>query len=360
MPDAPTTVLRSYPQLAGYSSCQFWPDSGFSGAKVWRIGSGAAIWALKLWPSVGPNRATLAWIHGVLQFAAARGWRLAPLPLVDAAGNSVHVGSDGSCWDVTPWINGTVLAEGKAMPDHVRSAAMALAAYHLAVREHPDVEASALSPGLKLRLAEVESWQTIDLRGALLQLGRTTSATEEASAVLKHLAEVIPPLLPATAARLTKLTQVELFILPAIRDLWRPHLFYDETQVVGVIDFGALRLEHRATDLARLLGSLCDSRENLWKVGFQSYQHVWPLTSQEVEVYQAFVASQRVLAPLTWAQRLFPEILGRRAPRGRTAEGEPGDHFAKLSGVSRQRGWERIKTLAEQLLPESLGQYGLS
>ena len=59
---------------------------------------------------------------------------------------------------------------------------------------------------------------------------------------------------------------------PCLCDPWHDHVLFTGDQVSGVIDYGSVKEDHIAVDLARLLGSLVEDDENAWSIGLKAYQ----------------------------------------------------------------------------------------
>ena len=47
----------------------------------------------------------------------------------------------------------------------------------------------------------------------------------------------------------------EISLHPCLGDVWAEHVLFEGNQITGLIDFGGMRYDHPAQDLARLLGS---------------------------------------------------------------------------------------------------------
>src|SRR5262249_8929486 len=52
---------------------------------------------------------------------------------------------------------------------------------------------------------------------------------------------------------------------PCLCDVWHDHLLFEGDRLTGLVDYGAVKLDHVAVDLARLLGSLLDDDESSWR-----------------------------------------------------------------------------------------------
>jgi homoserine kinase type II len=75
---------------------------------------------------------------------------------------------------------------------------------------------------------------------------------------------------------------------------------FDGDRVSGVVDFGALRIECVAADLARLLGSLVGDDAQRWRLGLAAYEEVRPLHDNERRLVAAFDAANVVLSGMNW------------------------------------------------------------
>lgn len=104
----------------------------------------------------------------------------------------------------------------------------------------------------------------------------------------------------------------ELF--PVIRDLWHDHVLFTGDEVTGIIDFGALRVDTPACDLARLLGSLVENDRDRWRLGLAAYEEIRPLSPQEHLLIPLLDESQALLSGLYWLEwlclerRAFPDL----------------------------------------------------
>jgi homoserine kinase type II len=94
---------------------------------------------------------------------------------------------------------------------------------------------------------------------------------------------------------------------PVIRDIWYEHVLYEGDAVSGIIDFGAMRIDSVATDIARLLGSMVEDDQDGWQAGLNAYQSVRRLSADELELVRVFDSSTVLLSGLNWLQWVFAE-----------------------------------------------------
>ena len=92
---------------------------------------------------------------------------------------------------------------------------------------------------------------------------------------------------------------------PCIRDIRREHVLFEGNRVSGIIDFGALRLETVAGDVARLLDSLANDDLAMWQHGLAANQSVRPLSDDELTLVEAFDLSAPLLSGLNWIDWIF-------------------------------------------------------
>jgi Ser/Thr protein kinase RdoA (MazF antagonist) len=76
-------------------------------------------------------------------------------------------------------------------------------------------------------------------------------------------------------------------------------------EVSGIVDFGSMRPDNVATDVARLLGSLAGDDTQDWQSGLSAYQSVRPLSDDELSLVKAFDRSTVVLGGLQWLEWVY-------------------------------------------------------
>ena len=341
----PSAILDYYPALGEPKSLELVVGEGFSGAQVWRVQTAQGAYALKRTSEIKEAESRFPWIHGVLEHAWREGFHRLPLPQKNRQGRTVTIAAapitpssslhhDPSAWVVSPWMPGTPLPEGQATEASIASAAKTLAAWHHCVSSHPDCVNDSPLPCMQRRRDHVSGW----MDGNLERLQTVLCKTPASDKVL--LAQEITVLaksrLPALAHRLSSACGQRGRLLPAIRDIWRPHVLFRGAQVVGMIDFDAMRLDSPVVDIARLLGSFCGVSPALWNHGTEAYGRELFLSQQDLQNIELLDAANRVLSPLNWLRWIYLEE--------RT--------FANDS-----HAWRRIKTLAERIDPTPRRQW---
>ena len=108
-------------------------------------------------------------------------------------------------------------------------------------------------------------------------------------------------------ARLAPLANVPLPLQPCIRDVWHDHVLFEGDTVTGLIDFGAVRIDTPATDVARLLGSLVGDDATGWREGLAAYCAVRPLTDHEPLAVFALDTAGTILAGCNWIRWIYKE-----------------------------------------------------
>src|SRR5262249_27010740 len=76
-------------------------------------------------------------------------------------------------------------------------------------------------------------------------------------------------------------------------------------EVTGIVDYGSMKEDHVAVDLARLLGSLVEDDEARWAAGLAAYQRVRPLTRNEIDLTRWLDRTGTVLAAVNWLRWLL-------------------------------------------------------
>ena len=90
---------------------------------------------------------------------------------------------------------------------------------------------------------------------------------------------------------------------PCVRDLRGEHVLFEASQITGIIDFGALAVDHPAGDLARLLNDFSASDTTLFSAGLKSYRAGGILAVPE-EFVHLLTDSGTVCSVIGWLIRL--------------------------------------------------------
>ena len=137
-------------------------------------------------------------------------------------------------------------------------------------------------------------------------------------------ADRVAPLL-ASGARL------KVPIQACIGDIWHDHILFVADRVSGIIDFGGMRADTVAGDVARLLGSLVADDERGWQVGLAAYERLRPLSVDERRLVTAFDRSGVLLGGLEWIEWIY---LQQRVFSSRgTIEGRLDATVARLANL---------------------------
>jgi Ser/Thr protein kinase RdoA (MazF antagonist) len=94
-------------------------------------------------------------------------------------------------------------------------------------------------------------------------------------------------------------------IQPCIRDIHREHVLFENDTVTGIIDFGSMKPDCVACDIARLLGSMALDDKSLWHEGLEAYENVRPLSQIELSQIEAYDQTAVLLSGINWLQWAF-------------------------------------------------------
>jgi homoserine kinase type II len=90
-------------------------------------------------------------------------------------------------------------------------------------------------------------------------------------------------------------------------DIWHDHLLYEGDRLTGLIDFGNIKLDHVAVDLARLLGSLVEDHVDQKAQAIEAYSRVRPLADEESALVDVLDRTGTILAMANWLTWLYWE-----------------------------------------------------
>lgn len=209
----------------------------------------------------------------------------------------------GRLWELTEWLPGRADCHERPTPARLEAACIALAQLHAVWR---NISSSAAGyPAVQRRLAFLDEWH------ALLRSGWHPLAVAAANDPLRPLVEcawrVLPSALEKVPPRLQRWLGGRPRVQPCLCDLWHDHLLFEGDSLTGLIDYGAVKIDHIAVDLSRMLGSLVGSDATGWQTGLQAYRRFAPLTAEEEELAHVLDETGIVLGLANWLRWLYEE-----------------------------------------------------
>jgi hypothetical protein len=270
-------------------------SGGFSGAHVWRGDdpTGGPVAVLKAWPPERMTAQRLVEIHSRMVQAG----QLPFIPTVERAldGHSVVVAA-GRAWDLCRWMPGSDYHTAPS-PARLANACTALAQIHAAWR--PAAPVLAPSSAVRRRLKQIARW-----RASALSVESLPTADPVLEAPFRLGWRVARAAVDAAERRLREWDEWPVFVQPCLCDVWGAHVLFSGDVVTGVIDYGSVKLDHVAVDLARLLGDLVEDDEPAFAAGLDAYR----AAGGALEVPEVFVRmldrTGVVCGVLTWLSRL--------------------------------------------------------
>ena len=272
-------------------------DGGFSGASVWRFECASQRWAVRCWPT-GYRADRLAWIQSILLSLPAT--LAVPKPLLSSSGQS-FVSHDGLFWTVETWLLGVADFWTNPTNQRLQAAMRMLAEFHRATNRWS--QGPHAIPAIQERI------------DALHKHSKSLASYEEAmigqphdfESLLRKLLAAARDELPQSQAALEQVASSTSVLIPCIRDVWHDHVLFTADQVTGLIDFGAMRMDSVAVDIARLAGSLAGDDRRMRALAVSAYAAVNPLTQTDLSLVNVIDASSPVIAGLNWVRWLCVE-----------------------------------------------------
>jgi homoserine kinase type II len=304
---------------------------GQSGSRLWRFWTGRGPYVVRAWPVDGPPAGRIREIHGWLQQLS--GLDFIPVPEGDRFGETVQLAA-GHCWEVSPWMPGASDPARPPRPARLRAAFVALGAFHQALGWHAT---EGPSPNLRRRLADTEGL----VQGGLDTLSAAvagSAADDPRRGPARHWIDLARTVAPRLVEPLRASAAPSYRLQPCLRDARPEHFLFEGDRVSGLVDFGAMGLEHVASDLARLLSEWVGSDRPARASALEAYAGVRPLDETDSALIALFEASALLLGGGRWIRWHF-------------VEGRPfDDPNAVAQGL--ERGVDRLARLAFEQLRE--------
>jgi homoserine kinase type II len=320
-------VLAQYPGFhASETVLPVGNAGGFSGARLWRLRADGPL-CLRAWPPGSTSPERLRWLHGLLDTAREAGLSFVPAVLRTSRGTT-WIEHSGRLWELTSWMSGR--ADFHAHPTSARlsSACSALAQLH-AVWSGIDASTGPC-PGVQRRLQAARTrcelrrngWQPPIPRASSDELHRWARRAWD---LLDAHADFIPHALAGWAER-------PLLLHPCLCDVWHDHVLFEGDTVTGLVDYGSVKVDHVAVDLARLLGSLVADNRAAWAAGLDAYARLRPLSPAEQSLARILDETGTLVGLMNWLLWLYRD--------GRIFD-DPAAVARRLAElVERVEGWE--------------------
>jgi Ser/Thr protein kinase RdoA (MazF antagonist) len=145
-------------------------------------------------------------------------------------------------------------------------------------------------------------------------------ATDEFHSLARQLLSGFQRMADQIDAELQALENFPFRLHPCWRDLWRGHVLFVGDEVTGMIDPAAVRSDHVATDLSRLLGSFFEDDRERWDAALRCYPLTESFSAAEHRLLGVLDRSSVLLSGLTWIERwsqarvpadLLPQVVDR-------------------------------------------------
>lgn len=285
-----TAAVATDPQLERLAT-------GLSGSQVWRLRGATGDWAVRCWPAdFSPQQ--LLWIHGILR-AIPKTIPVA-VPLETRDGQLV-VRLSNSLWSVEPWMPGKASFWADPSPKKLIAAMESLADYHQAARRW--------STPLQFVPAVYDRIAALRQHASSLSTYRRAlqRSSNELARPCQEILQIAAGELDSWQQKLAGQAEARTVLIPCLRDIWHDHVLFTGDQVTGWIDFGAMRMDSIATDLARLLGSLLGEDPPGWRLAIDAYRRAGHLPENDARLIPLIDESSQLIAGLNWIRWLFVE-----------------------------------------------------
>ena len=299
---------------------------GYSGARLWRVEGRGGCWCLRAWPP-GTAVEDLHRIHQAQRAAGPLPFvpRLAPVPTT----GQTWLHHAGRLWELATWMPGQ--ADYRLQPSRQRllSAVEALARLHAVWGAVPGLPRTP--PAVLRRLERLQSWLAVPPERWARGLEQVEDeplrqwCLRGLEALRRHAAPALASLAPWRERPLPMQT--------CLCDVWHDNILFVGEQVSGIVDYGGVRQDTPAGDLARMLGSLVGDDHDSQRAALEEYQRLRPLQPLEQAAVPVLDRTGVVVAVANWLRWLL--LQERRWD-------QPGQVVARLSVlVSRIESWEQ-------------------
>jgi Phosphotransferase enzyme family len=322
-------ILRTF-GLANAAAEALGNCGGFSGARLWRVSTNRGEFCIKAWPL----RSMAADRHREI-VRLVRHARRSGLTFIPTISDYIEYAS--RIWDLTQWMPGVADFHANPSIARLRAACVALARLHLIWAEFSAPQRPC--PAVIRRLFAAGEWIDSALERFVhfqfAEIGQSNSDfADPVSAWIPRAGAAVESMTPEIPRLLEAWRSVPLPVQPCVCDIWHDHVLFSGDDVTGVIDFGAIKIDNGAVDLARMLGSMVGDDTAMFEAGLDAYSEIRPLAESERLLVSILDRTGVVLGLANWLRRLHQ--------KGREYEDRAAVAARIGELVRRAEGWARL------------------
>jgi homoserine kinase type II len=174
-------------------------------------------------------------------------------------------------------------------------------------------------PGVRRRVERVAEWNALVGSAWRPELSPADPVSPWAERAWHHVSWQITEIPRQLAAWINRAVPLQ----PCLADVWHNHVLFEGERLTGIVDYGGVKIDHVAVDLARLLGSLVGDDRQMWAAGLAAYRRVRPLSAEEEALAFALDRTGIVIGAANWLRWLYRDrhaFADREAVARRLAE----------------------------------------
>ncbi|PHR95069.1 MAG: hypothetical protein COA78_30935, partial [Blastopirellula sp.] len=298
----PAKAIAAFPLVHSVTANQVQQlisEDGFSGSLLWKIATNEAVYLLRCWPSE-TKRERIEWIHQVQHQVRESGFQFTP-QLIQAQNQQTFVQADGRYWELASWMPGTSLVGFDQPESSLLSMFGLLAQFHLHSAKIPAATPTqtGCSSTVQERIDLIEYFNAIpkeQISAAIVQT-QWNDFIERAMELLDAYRKQSKQL----SLELNSVKHLRFNLQPCLRDARGEHFLFEAGEPSGLIDYGAMRMESVAVDLARLSSTTIRSKAKLQHdAAITHYEQLRPLSSDEKSLIPVLMDTSRYLTGMNW------------------------------------------------------------
>ena len=210
----------------------------------------------------------------------------------------------GRVWELTQWLDGRASFAEHPSPARLEAACEALAKLHRAWEAF--ASPAEPCPAVRRRLKILADWHALVSAGWQPQ-APSTPQLDPLWPVAERAWRGLPGWLQEVPRCLGSWIDFRCTVQPCLCDPWHDNLLFEGDRLTGLVDYGTVKADHVAVDLARMLGSLVGDDPEGWERGLRAYRRVRGLNENEKQLAHMLDRTGTILGVVNWLRLLYYE-----------------------------------------------------